>query len=85
MFLAGHLSSLLSQTNVEVICSSSGTSGALYSIFFNGLASGLRQSAEKAASSTATNEVWANALSLAKDTLYQYTRGSPLNPRPILF
>lgn len=71
---------LFLQIDLVLICSSSGTSGALYSIFFNGLASGLRQSAEKAGSSTATNEVWADALSLAKDTLYQYTRGSSLNP-----
>ena len=51
-----------------------GTSGALYSIFFNGLASGLRSAAEKLSSDVATSEVWAEALSQAKATLYQYTR-----------
>lgn len=51
-----------------------GTSGALYSIFFNGLASGLRSAAEKLSSDTATPEVWAEALTQAKATLYQYTR-----------
>jgi len=53
----------------------SGTSGALYSIFFNGLASGLRSAAESKKSDVATAEVWADALVQARDTLYQYTRG----------
>ena len=52
-----------------------GTSGALYSIFFNGLASGLRSAAESLKSDTTTPEVWAEALVQARDTLYQYTRG----------
>ena len=51
-----------------------GTSGALYSIFFNGLASGLRSAAESLKSDTTTPEVWAEALVQARDTLYQYTR-----------
>jgi dihydroxyacetone kinase len=73
----------------------SGTSGALYSIFFNGLASGLRSAAEKHSSKTATSAVWADALAAAKTTLFEYTRGAlcPQNnhsaslgsdPRPFL-
>lgn len=64
-----------------------GTSGALYSIFFNGLASGLRSAAEKHGSKTATSAVWADALAAAKATLFEYTRGdsflttSALRPR----
>jgi hypothetical protein len=52
-----------------------GTSGALYSIYMNGLASGLRSAAESQKSDTTTPEVWAEALVQARDTLYQYTRG----------
>lgn len=52
-----------------------GTSGALYSIFFNALASGLRGASESLNSTEATSELWAKALASAKDTLYQYTRG----------
>lgn len=53
-----------------------GTSGALYSIFFNALASGIRSAATSSSTKTATSEVWAKALSSAKDSLYQYTRGA---------
>ncbi|KAL7413994.1 dihydroxyacetone kinase [Mrakia frigida] len=51
-----------------------GTSGALYSIFFNGLASGLRAASESLSSTIATSAVWSEALTQAKATLYQYTR-----------
>lgn len=53
-----------------------GTSGALYSIAFNGLASGLRRVAEEKGTDVATADVWAGALVLAKETLYTYTRGA---------
>jgi len=48
-----------------------GTSGALYSIFFNGLASGLRAASESLSSNVATSAVWSEALTQAKATLYQ--------------
>ncbi|CED83175.1 dihydroxyacetone kinase [Phaffia rhodozyma] len=51
-----------------------GTSGALYSIFFNALASGLRKASEAQKTQAATAEVWAAAVSFAKNTLYEYTR-----------
>jgi dihydroxyacetone kinase len=57
-----------------------GTSGALYSIAFNGLASGLRKVAEDKGTDVATADVWAGALVLAKETLYTYTRGAFLSP-----
>lgn len=66
----------------RVVPSLSGTSGALYSIFFNGLASGLRSAAESKKSDVATAEVWAEALVQARDTLYQYTRGEQLSSFP---
>ncbi|KAF8316309.1 dihydroxyacetone kinase [Clavulina sp. PMI_390] len=53
-----------------------GTSGALYSIFFSGLAGGLRAQAEGGAD-TATLDVWAKALSEALAILYKYTRARP--------
>lgn len=56
-----------------------GTSGALYSIAFNGLASGLRKAAEEKGTDVATADVWAEALVSAKATLYTYTRGAFVN------
>lgn len=53
-----------------------GTSGALYSIFFNGLGANLRAVAEEKGVDVATPEVWAEALTRAKAVLFQYTRGS---------
>ncbi|KII87471.1 hypothetical protein PLICRDRAFT_177215 [Plicaturopsis crispa FD-325 SS-3] len=50
-----------------------GTSGALYSIFFSALAQGLVSSQ----SSTATPEVWAQALKSARAKLYTYTLARP--------
>ncbi|KAL1747587.1 Dak1 domain-containing protein [Schizophyllum fasciatum] len=49
-----------------------GTSGALYSIFFSGLARGIQSS-----SGTATPEDWARALTFALKNLYTYTRARP--------
>ncbi|KAJ7206232.1 dihydroxyacetone kinase [Mycena haematopus] len=52
-----------------------GTSGALYSIFFSALAQGIQSAASGA--STATPELWGNALSAALTKLYTYTRARP--------
>ena len=49
-----------------------GTSGALYSIFFSGLARGIQSS-----SGTVTPEDWARALTFALQNLYTYTRARP--------
>ncbi|KAM0793154.1 hypothetical protein ACM66B_000629 [Microbotryomycetes sp. NB124-2] len=54
-----------------------GTSGGLYSIFMSALAKGLLQAAEEKKQDKATAEVWARALELALNTLYQYTRARP--------
>ncbi|KAH6915961.1 dihydroxyacetone kinase 1 [Coprinopsis sp. MPI-PUGE-AT-0042] len=53
-----------------------GTSGALYSIFFSGLAQGF-QSQAISSGSVVTDEQWKTALSLAKKKLYSYTRARP--------
>jgi dihydroxyacetone kinase len=53
-----------------------GTSGALYSIFFNALARGIRSAADSQGTKTADAKVWAEAFSSAKDSFYNYTRGS---------
>ncbi len=45
-----------------------GTSGALYSIYFNALAAGLQKASDKTDSS-----LWASALSHALSILYEYT------------
>ncbi|KAK4702783.1 triose/dihydroxyacetone kinase / FAD-AMP lyase (cyclizing), partial [Phenoliferia sp. Uapishka_3] len=50
-----------------------GTSGALYSIWSNGLAAGLSRAAKNQNSKTATASVWAEALSHALETLFTYT------------
>lgn len=50
-----------------------GTSGALYSIFFSGLAQGLQQDASKPLTPT----LWAIATSIALKKLYSYTRARP--------
>ncbi|KIJ65709.1 hypothetical protein HYDPIDRAFT_187408 [Hydnomerulius pinastri MD-312] len=50
-----------------------GTSGALYSIFFSSLAQALAHSS----ATTATPEVWSNALRSALARLYSYTRARP--------
>lgn len=50
-----------------------GTSGALYSIWSNALASGLSKAAQSSSSSSATPAVWASALEQALSTLYSYT------------
>ncbi|KAI0047127.1 dihydroxyacetone kinase 1 [Auriscalpium vulgare] len=52
-----------------------GTSGALFSIFFSALAQGLTTAAS--GSGTATAQHWAQALSLALQKLYTYTRARP--------
>ncbi|KAH8927700.1 Dak1-domain-containing protein [Atractiella rhizophila] len=54
-----------------------GTSGGLYSIFFNGLAKGLRTAKEEKGATEANQEVWARGLDLALNTLYGYTRARP--------
>nr|WPS94671.1 triose/dihydroxyacetone kinase / FAD-AMP lyase [Naematelia aurantialba] len=53
-----------------------GTSGALYSIFFAGLGTALREAATSGAKST-TPEVWSTASASALATLYKYTRARP--------
>ncbi|KAK0466143.1 dihydroxyacetone kinase [Desarmillaria tabescens] len=52
-----------------------GTSGALYSIFFSGLAQGLQANA--GSSTTVTDDIWKLALSDALAKLYTYTRARP--------
>ncbi|KAM6497094.1 dihydroxyacetone kinase [Amanita muscaria] len=52
-----------------------GTSGALYSIFFSGLAQGLHQLTQ--GESTVTGIGWVNAGRIALDKLYSYTRARP--------
>ncbi|KAK4058105.1 hypothetical protein OIO90_000844 [Microbotryomycetes sp. JL221] len=54
-----------------------GTSGGLYSIFMSALAKGLLTAADENKQDKATAEVWARALELALNTLYQYTRARP--------
>jgi len=53
-----------------------GTSGALYSIFFSGLAGSLRAQAE-AGHLDATANVWSKAVTEALSVLYKYTRARP--------
>ncbi|KAJ7634528.1 dihydroxyacetone kinase [Roridomyces roridus] len=53
-----------------------GTSGALYSIFFSALAQGISASAG-GKPTTATPELWSDALSAALTKLYTYTRARP--------
>ncbi|PPQ64770.1 hypothetical protein CVT24_007856 [Panaeolus cyanescens] len=52
-----------------------GTSGALYSIFFSGLAQGLQANATP--NEVITPEVWSRALNSALEKLYSYTRARP--------
>ncbi|KAG5645704.1 hypothetical protein DXG03_005399 [Asterophora parasitica] len=52
-----------------------GTSGALYSIFFSGLAQSLQSQAS--GSATITPEAWSKALTSALTKLYTYTRARP--------
>jgi len=52
-----------------------GTSGALYSIFFSGLAQGLQDNAPT--NGKVTSEAWGQALSVALAKLYTYTRARP--------
>ncbi|GBE86465.1 Dihydroxyacetone kinase 1 [Sparassis crispa] len=52
-----------------------GTSGALYSIFFSGLAQGLQ--AQFSGKSTLTSVQWSAALTSALEKLYTYTRARP--------
>ncbi|SCZ90153.1 BZ3500_MvSof-1268-A1-R1_Chr1-3g01807 [Microbotryum saponariae] len=54
-----------------------GTSGGLYSIFFAALSKGVLQAAKDKGENKATNEVWARALELALNTLYNYTLARP--------
>lgn len=52
-----------------------GTSGALYSIFFSGLAQGLQSAVTTSAE--ATDEIWNKALEAALAKLFSYTRARP--------
>ncbi|KDR80673.1 hypothetical protein GALMADRAFT_135800 [Galerina marginata CBS 339.88] len=52
-----------------------GTSGALYSIFFSGLAQGLQ--ADTTENEKMTHEAWQRALKSALEKLYTYTRARP--------
>ncbi|KAK5992725.1 Dihydroxyacetone kinase 1 [Cladobotryum mycophilum] len=55
-----------------------GTSGALYAIFINALASGLQsQSTSSSSKTTATPQTWANALRSALTSLAKYTPAQP--------
>lgn len=54
-----------------------GTSGALYSIFLNGLASALQTIASSSPSASLNSTSWSEALSSALTALYQYTRARP--------
>ncbi|KDE09614.1 hypothetical protein MVLG_00021 [Microbotryum lychnidis-dioicae p1A1 Lamole] len=54
-----------------------GTSGGLYSIFFAALSKGVLQAAKDKGENKATSEVWAKALELALNTLYNYTLARP--------
>ncbi|GAA5940291.1 uncharacterized protein JCM15063_002590 [Sporobolomyces koalae] len=54
-----------------------GTSGGLYAILLSGLSKGLIEAAKELQQEEATVEVWARALELALNTLYQYTRARP--------
>ncbi|KAF8966336.1 dihydroxyacetone kinase 1 [Flammula alnicola] len=62
----------ISQVAEEVM---GGTSGALYSIFFSGLAQGLQANAPKGGE--VTGELWGKALTAALANLYTYTRARP--------
>lgn len=53
-----------------------GTSGAIYAIFVNALAHGLR-SQDKGSALPATTEVWSEALRYARDALSKYTPAQP--------
>ncbi|SCV68313.1 BQ2448_434 [Microbotryum intermedium] len=54
-----------------------GTSGGLYSIFFAALSKGILQVAKDKGQDKATSEVWARALELALNTVYNYTLARP--------
>ncbi|KAF8637581.1 hypothetical protein AX17_002650 [Amanita inopinata Kibby_2008] len=54
-----------------------GTSGALYSIFFSGLAQGLQVQSAGEEGSTITRSVWTGAVAFALQRLYSYTRARP--------
>lgn len=53
-----------------------GTSGALYAIFLNSLASNLRAQ-DNSSSTPVTNEVWAEALAMSIEDLGKYTPAQP--------
>ncbi|KAF9006083.1 Dak1 domain-containing protein [Cyathus striatus] len=54
-----------------------GTSGALYSIFFSGLAQGIQSQANDAPRGSITPQMWGQTLSSALEKLYSYTRARP--------
>ncbi|POR36423.1 Uncharacterized protein TPAR_03378, partial [Tolypocladium paradoxum] len=54
-----------------------GTSGALYAIFLNALASGLQSAAGQAARQPATPQIWAAGLKAALGSLGKYTPAQP--------
>ena len=65
----------------SIICptietSMDGTSGALYAIFFNSLASNMR-SLDTSSPQTVTTEMWARALSMSLEGLRRYTPAQP--------
>lgn len=53
-----------------------GTSGAIYTIFINALAHGLRAQ-DKGSATPATPQVWAEALRYSRDALAKYTPAQP--------
>jgi triose/dihydroxyacetone kinase / FAD-AMP lyase (cyclizing) len=53
-----------------------GTSGAIYAIFLNALASGLRQQ-DSSSSQPVTVEIWSKALSSSQQSLSKYTPAKP--------
>lgn len=67
---------LLNQTIQVIEVSMDGTSGALYAIFFNALAHGLRQNAPSSAQPV-TPQIWAKALESSLQALGKYTPAQP--------
>ncbi|KAI5481439.1 glycerone kinase [Pseudohyphozyma bogoriensis] len=76
----------ISSTDVVAACNTisevidedmGGTSGGLLSIFFSGLSKGFLKAKAELKAEEADKKVWARALELALNTLYQYSRARP--------
>jgi len=68
-----YLDSIISTVETDM----DGTSGALYAIFLNALAFGLRSQNKTSDPQPATPEAWANALRSASESLARYTPAKP--------